>query len=183
MLRSELFTSEGMKYDEQLRQTEDYDFFARYIHQLSIFNLSIPLIKYRNYPVQTKGAILKDRDQVADQVRTSLLKAWGIPYSNQEFLLHNSLTKLGETTMSANLDEIERWLCKLLEFNRQQPWFEQKALSQIIGERWYEACYHFPQPGFSRFNEYRKSELFHLYKPSSYKRAKLLIKTLKAAVL
>jgi glycosyltransferase involved in cell wall biosynthesis len=159
MLRTRLFREQGMTYDGSLRQTEDYDFFARYVRALRIATLPEALIQYRVPPDAVKTAILTERATVADEVRERLLRDWGVVTSERELRVHNTIAMLGRPLGDITLAEVEAWLRKLIAFNDQQPLFEPAALRQGLGERWFEVCYTHPQRRLGSVRHYGRSPL------------------------
>ncbi|QKG55507.1 glycosyltransferase family 2 protein [Hymenobacter sp. BRD128] len=159
MMRTSLFREQGLRYNASLRQTEDYDFCARYIRQLRIATIQEALINYR-VPVRTqKQAILNERESVSDHVREQLLRDWGIPFTARELHVYNTLAMLERPPGDVTLAEVDAWLRKLLAFNERQPLFEPAALQRGLGERWFEVCYTYPQRRLGALREFRNSPL------------------------
>lgn len=159
MMRASIFTELGMRYDTQLRQTEDYDFCARYIRQLRIATIQEPLVKYR-VPLQVhKKDILSERANVSDVVREQLLRDWGIPFTTRELQVYNTISMLNKLGNDIPLNEVDAWLQKLVKYNEQHRLFEQAALRKGVGERWFEACYIYHQPRLRSWWQYRRSPL------------------------
>jgi len=177
MLRTSLLREQGMHYDGSLRQTEDYDFFARYVRQLRIYTVQAPLIQYRVPPDRQKKTVLTERASVADTVRADLLAAWGVQFTEQELAIHNSLAMLTSSGRSINLDEVEKWLHKLLDHNERTPWFEPTALQRCLGQRWFEACYTFPLPRLQGAVRFYQSPLATAWKPALQQHMKLWVRS------
>jgi glycosyltransferase involved in cell wall biosynthesis len=176
MLRTNLFREQGMSYNSELRQSEDYDFFARYIRQLRIVTLPIALIRYRVPPDVSKKTILTERATVADDVREQLLRRWGVSFSAQELRLHQAAAMLNQAYGNLDLGQLEAWLLKLLHHNEAHPLFEPAALQRGLSERWFEACYSQPRPDNMQY--FKKSELSAYFTPTKQQRLKSLIKSL-----
>ncbi|WP_152559969.1 glycosyltransferase family 2 protein [Hymenobacter sp. IS2118] len=157
MMRSSLFLEEGMHYDGALRQTEDYDFCARYIRQLRIATIQTPLVQYRVPDNAQKKTILNERASVSDVVREQLLRHWGIPFTKREILIYNKIAML-QPLLDVTLSEVERWLHKMVEYNEANPLFDQDALKRGLAQRWFEVCYHHPQAKFQGLRAYNSSE-------------------------
>lgn len=163
MLRTALFRERGLRYDDNLRQTEDYDFFCRYIRELRVANLPQPLLQYRVPVAANKERILAERTSVADEVRTKLLYDWGLLPSARELHIHHTISMLERPLGDITLDEIEEWLHKLLAFNEVQPLFEVAALRYGLGQRWFEACYTYQQSWLASWRKFRRSPLAIYY--------------------
>jgi glycosyltransferase involved in cell wall biosynthesis len=172
MLRMDLFREGMMRYDETLRQTEDYDFFARYVRELRVATLPEPLIRYRVPPRIAKTNILTERATVADEVRARLLCDWGINYTARELHVHNTIAMLERPLGDVLLSEVEEWLRKIIQHNERYPLFEPTALRKGLAERWFEVCYTHPQPWLGGVREFARSNLAVYYSLGFRKRLK-----------
>lgn len=180
MLRASLFQEQGLRYDATLRQTEDYDFCARYIRQLRIATIQESLLEYRVPEQVQKKAILSERANVSDKVRSQLLQQWGIPYTERELYVYNNISMLERPSRDVTLAEAEVWLQKLLSYNEQQPLFEQAALRRGLGERWFELCYTYSQARLGSLLHYRRSPLARYWQPTSRQRLGLVMQALRS---
>lgn len=179
MLRASLFKEQGLRYDAKLRQTEDYDFCARYIRQLTITTIQEPLVQYR-VPVRTqKHAILSERESVSDRVREQLLRTWGIPFTARELHVYNTIAMLERPSGDVTLAEAAAWLQKLVAYNEQQPLFEPAALRRGVGERWFEVCFTHRQPRLKGLTRYYRSPLASYWQPSARQRLSLAVRALR----
>ncbi|MCI1188910.1 glycosyltransferase family 2 protein [Hymenobacter sp. DH14] len=178
MLRTYLFREGGMQYDAALRQTEDYDFFARYIRELWAVALPEVLFHYRVPPKVSKNTILTDRASVADEVRARLLSDWGLPYTERELKLHNVISMLNRPLGDLTLKEVEMWLLKIILYNDEKPLFEPSALRHGLGERWFEVCYTYPQNWLKGIWEFENSPLAKYFAITLRQRFKFWIKSL-----
>lgn len=179
MLRASLFRELGMQYDAALRQTEDYDFFARYICELRIFNLQQALINYRVPPDVRKKDILSERAFVSDEVRERLLSSWGVPFTARELQVHNTIAMLERPNSNVTLAEVDAWLRKLLQYNQEQPLFESSALRRGLGERWFEVCYTYRQFRLRDMQTYYRSPLASDFPLSGKRILKFWLQTLR----
>lgn len=179
MMRTSLFTDLGMRYDAKLRQTEDYDFCARYIRQLRIATIQEPLIEYRVPHQVRKKDILSERATVSDVVRQQLLHDWNLPVTARELHVYNTIAMLERPGKDITLDEVEAWLQKLVAHNEQQPLFEPAALRCGVGERWFEVCYTYPHPRLSGLLRYRRSPLATYWPLGSRQQLAFLVRALR----
>jgi glycosyltransferase involved in cell wall biosynthesis len=176
MLRASLFTEQGMRYDATLRQTEDYDFCARYIRQLRIATIQEALIEYRMPPNVHKKDILSERSTVSDVVREQLLQQWQVPATARELQVHHTIAMLERPLRDVGLAEAGAWLQKLVRHNEKNPLFEMAALKRGLGERWFEVCYTHMQPRLATIGTYFGSPLVAFAPVSMRQRAKLLLR-------
>jgi glycosyltransferase involved in cell wall biosynthesis len=168
MMRASLFLQDGMRYDATLRQTEDYDFCARYIRQLQIATLQEPLIQYRVPLDAHKKDILKERADVSGLVRKQLLRQWGMKFSEREFAAYNFTAMLNCPSQDISLAEIAACLEKIIEYNEKVPLFDKDALERGVGQRWFEACY--------RYNQLHKGNATNYYQSSLSRYAPISIR-------
>lgn len=175
MLRASLLREDGMRYDASLRQTEDYDFFGRYVRVLRVAALPQALVRYRVPQATTKASILSERATVADEVRARLLRAWGLAPTDRELHIHNTIAMPERPLGSVRLEEVENWLRKLIVFNDERPWFNTQALRRGLGERWFEVCYtHVRHTGWRGWRAYHQSPLAGAWHPRLWQQLKLM---------
>ena len=174
MLRASLFREQGLRYDATLRQTEDYDFCARYIRQLHIATIQEPLVQYRVPPNVRKKDILSERATVSDDVREELLRQWQLPFTARELAVYNTIAMLERPLRDIELAEVEAWLQKIVRHNETAPLFEPAALRRGVGKRWFEVCYTHVQPRLKNFRTYFSSPLAS-YAPASMQQQALFI--------
>jgi glycosyltransferase involved in cell wall biosynthesis len=179
MLRTRLLREGGMQYDATLRQTEDYDFFARYVRELRLASLTQALISYRVPPDATKTSILTERATVANDVRERLLRTWGVSQQPRDMQIHNVVAMVGSPLGDISLDEVEEWLLRLIQYNAEQPLFEPAALRRGLGERWFEMCYAHPQPWLRNVRRFEHSPLATYFPVTGSKRLKFWAKALR----
>ncbi|NVO85928.1 glycosyltransferase family 2 protein [Hymenobacter terrestris] len=178
MLRTELLREQGLQYDATLRQTEDYDFFARYIRELRIHTIQEALIQYRVPPDIRKKEILSERATVADMVREQLLTRWKVSFTSEELKTHNTIAMLNHGA-GVSLQKVERWLLKLLAHNTQEAWFQPQALQRVLAQRWFEVCYTYRQPHLDGFRHFYRSPLSAGYSLGARQQAKFLFQALR----
>ena len=174
MLRASLFREQGLRYDATLRQTEDYDFCARYIRQLRIATIPEPLVRYRVSPNVQKKDILSERATVSDVVREALLRQWQLPFTARELTVYNTIAMLKRPLRDITLKEVEAWLQKLVHHNETAPLFEPAALRRGVGERWFEVCYTHMQPQLKNIRTCLGSPLV-AYAPASVRQQVFLL--------
>ena len=174
MLRASLFREQGLRYDATLRQTEDYDFCARYIRQLRVATIPEPLVQYRVPANVQKRDILSERATVSDVVREELLRQWQLPFTARELAVYNTIAMLERPLRDIKLTEVEAWLQKIVRHNETVPLFEPAALRRGVRERWFEVCYTHMQPRMKSFRTYFGSPLA-TYAPASMRQQTLFL--------
>ncbi len=175
MMRRELF-NQGCRYDDRYRQSEDYDFFVRYINQLTISTIPETLIKYRIYPSDIKPSILKDRKASTESIQRALFKEWGLSFTDDEIDLHTHISYYDAVATEQLLDQIHSWLTKILEHNRRTPWFDQNHLERFIAEKWFDVCYNLTPKKCRTSRIYKTSDLSRNMHLSFMSKAKHIIR-------
>lgn len=154
MLRSELFFEQGMRYDNSLRQAEDYDFFARYTEQLCADVLPEPLMHYRTYANASRECIVFERKKQVDAIRREFLTRRGFALAESEFALLDILYNLDQPLAPHTLEEVANLFNKILVLNEESKTFDEAALQSFLASRWFYACYHYPQKRLKSLKEY-----------------------------
>jgi glycosyltransferase involved in cell wall biosynthesis len=167
----------GLRYDGQLRQTEDYDFFGRYLHQLTIANLPEALVNYRVLPQSVRPAVYEERLRVANEIRARLLTTFGVPFSARELHLHNTISHHPFSLGDLTLPEVHEWLWKLYTSNQQSGFAEPEAMLRAVAERWFLTCYLNPDKRTNSLREYRRQPLSRYYALPAKLHGKFLLKS------
>lgn len=177
MLRAHRWRVLGLCYDDQLRQTEDYDFFGRYLGQLTIANLPEALVDYRVLPQAVRPAVYEQRLRVANEVRARLLTTFGVHYSAWELHLHNTISHHPFTLGDLTLPEVHDWLWKIYTSNQHSGFADSAALLRAVAERWFLTCYLNPDKRTNSLREYQRQPLARHYAPPAKLRGKFLLKS------
>jgi glycosyltransferase involved in cell wall biosynthesis len=179
MLRSTLFKELNLSYDGDLRQTEDFDFFARNIKCMNVCSLPDALLLYRTYPTGLRNTVLSERQVISNQVRERLLSAWGIPHDRREAELHHALAHSDVSKINV-LDpcEFADWMNKLVAHNSRNPWFAEPALRRTLSEKWFHLCYMNPRPYLANYRAFQKSSFAQPFAGGTKLKAKFILKEL-----
>jgi glycosyltransferase involved in cell wall biosynthesis len=159
MMRSELFLDKNMRYNDAIKQAEDYDFFARYIKFLNINVIPEPLLYYRTYSSGFKQNIVDERKISVKSIRQQFLNNWGIPFSEAEFNLLDLVYNLDDPLVNYNLDDVESLINKIIIYNKNNLLFDDYALRRFFAQRWFYVCYHNPQKKLRSISTYYGSNL------------------------
>jgi len=168
----------GLKYDEQLRQTEDYDFFARYFNVLNVCNIQEPLMFYRTYPEDNRTDILSDRFETAMRIRKMFLSSLGLSFDNEELHIHHCLYHYQIPAANVSLDNVERWLKKIELFNDQKAIFDSKALAGVLARKYFDFCYLHTFPNLRSFRAFQNSDYSKIVNLNLSLKIKFLMKGL-----
>ncbi|GAL83786.1 glycosyl transferase family 2 [Sporocytophaga myxococcoides] len=166
----------GHKYNEHLRQTEDYDFFARYYDVLNVCNIQEPLMFYRTYPEDKRKEILSDRFETAMRVRKEFLLSIGLPFDKEELQIHHCLYHYQLPANNIYLQNVEKWLKKLESFNNQKLIFDPKALTSVLARKYFEFCYLHTFPYLKSFRAFQHSDYSRILNPELSLKIKFIMK-------
>lgn len=177
MFRKTVFDSSDNFYEPSLRQySEDYELWVRLVDKFQFANIPLVKLKYRTFPPAIKDNAENKRRDNSAMVRQQMLNKAGIHPTVAESGLHKVLSDL---TVGINADTFRKvlaWAEKIHTTNNNSRYFDQSALSKILGEQVYVLLYNNPQisvklremRNFSFFRNYKVP--FYLYMKNSVKR-------------
>lgn len=142
MLRTSFLKAESLRYDSQYTQAQDYDFWSRlfaFPHARGA-NLPTPLLRYRRHDNQTTREHNTNQKSTSCDVRRRQLSQLGITPTEQEILLHNSISECMGVVDIQELDRVEGWLRRIMEVNAQSDFHEERALQTILSDQWLQLC-------------------------------------------
>ena len=168
--RRQTFIEKGLRYDEQYLHAEDFKLWQRASEHFPIANIAEVLLKYNIHPgsiSQTKQVV---QAQTLRRIDKEALSRLGINASDAELYLHRCLGNGGEELKTVSLDEVERWLQRLLVANDVAHHYSKKALRRLCGELWLQACWmkerritwRFLKSSLSRYLNLKKRIVFTL---------------------
>lgn len=133
MMRRDLVMEHGCY---QLSQAEDYDLWVRLTPYCEMANLPEPLVLYRLQAEQATAKMKSEVSRWSKSVHAKALDLLGVQFSEEELDLHHSLHTGAFEKSRCYVERVERWLCKLLEVNRESGVRDQKALASVLFEIW-----------------------------------------------
>ncbi|OWP61512.1 hypothetical protein CDA63_19040 [Hymenobacter amundsenii] len=176
--RRSLLQDHNLRYDDTIQDTfgEDYEFIARLAQVTKIENQPTVLLNYRTLPQTQKVAVHAHRNAKSNQIRKRLLNLFGIPFTERELVIHNTVSyiplKLGDIT----LGEVHDWLWKIYVFNQQRHYTTDDAMLRCVAERWFLTCYHNTEMNINALREYKNGLLAKHYEPTFQLLGKFLLR-------
>jgi len=140
MMRTNLFTEQGLDYDLTCINGEDYDLWSRAIEVTKITNLPEVLALYRYHPGQTIQVDQERTLRFVTRIHEAQLKRLGLQPTPKELETHLSL---GASKICPNhqlLEDANSWLHKLSEANRTSGLYAEPEFSRVLQERWIGLC-------------------------------------------
>jgi glycosyltransferase involved in cell wall biosynthesis len=138
--RRQAFIEKGLRYDEQYSHAEDLQLWQRASEFFPIANIAEVLLKYNIHPKSISQTKQDEQAQTLRRIDKESLNRLGIKASDAELDLHRHLGNGGEELKIVLLDEVERWLRRLLVANDAAHHYSKKALRKICGDLWLQAC-------------------------------------------
>ncbi|MCE5324035.1 glycosyltransferase family 2 protein [bacterium] len=160
MMRRDLIEREGLYYDPDFKQAEDYELWSRFSRCCEMANIPEILLHYRTYPTQATFAFQGDVERWSGFVHKRLLRDMGIDPTDDEMELHLALHRSCFKTSRSYLEQIEQWLCKLVGANRHSSLRESNTFELMIFERWCAACALEWKLGLWAWRKLKKSSLY-----------------------
>lgn len=142
MARKALFNDYNLRYDGSYYPTEDYELWTRAIDIASTANLKETLLRYRVHNGSMTGSDWDQMDRQATRIIRGELDKLGIPYSEEELILHRNIGRGRSCRFRepSKLDQAEVWLGRLIDVNRERQRYDAAALSNTIALIWFRLC-------------------------------------------
>ncbi len=134
LIRHSLFDT--FQYSNEYDKAEDYHLWCQVVESKKIQNIPIALYQYRFHQEMTNIVARSKQIEGANKVRKHMIMRTGIIPSNNEMELHInfSLQKLD----LKNIDQIIKWLTKILTTNETLNYYDDTSLKKSIGEFWWQ---------------------------------------------
>lgn len=177
--RRSLLSEHGLCYDDTIQDTfgEDYEFIARVAQVVPIVNQPEILLHYRTLSQTVKGDVHARRNAKSNQIREKLLRNWGIPFTDRELHIHNTISYYPFKLGNISLEEVHNWLWKIYEYNQIQEYTNVDAMLRCVAERWFLTCYLNPDRSVNSLHKYRQHQLAQFFAPTANLRRKFLLKS------
>jgi len=178
MFRKEALDKSGLRYNESINCSEDYDLWSRCVEKFLMANIGKVLLRYRVHP---QGATQVRRQETLDlsrKIRLELLRRIGLKPTAEEAYAHNSKRPENGEPIMTFLTNKESWLLKILEANAKKHIYREESLDKIIYERWRMVC-GLNSPDIETWKLFTSSKIFKLGPKNRYTDSlKMLLKCL-----
>jgi glycosyltransferase involved in cell wall biosynthesis len=159
MMRRELVADNGLQYDTEFKEAEDYELWTRVADFCKLANLPEVYLLYRVTSKQKTARFEDDVTNWSALIQRRLLEKMGVEPSPDEMDIHVSLHKSRFERSRDYVDRVEQWLCKLIEGNRATGYHEPEALAVVLQERWNAVCSAQTALGFWAWRTYISSPI------------------------
>lgn len=121
MIRAHQFS-----YPSDYPNAEDYALWAVMVETGVFHNLPDALYSWRIHDAQVSTVKYEQGRASGKEIHRMLLSKFGVPFTEEELSMHTNFQRFIGTRV------LETWLEKLLEYNRQHPYYDQSALSNVV---------------------------------------------------
>ncbi|MBC6697796.1 glycosyltransferase family 2 protein [Hymenobacter puniceus] len=179
LFRRSLLQEYGLSYDDTIKDTfgEDYEFITRLAQVTDIVNQPEILLHYRTFPQTLKADVHARRNAKSNQIREQQLRAFGIPFTERELHVHNTISYIPFTLGDISLAEVHAWLWKMHTFNQARQYVASEAMLRCLAERWFLTCYLSSDKKVNSLREFRRQLLAQHYNVPVKLRAKFLLRS------
>ncbi|MFZ2621012.1 MAG: glycosyltransferase family 2 protein [Minisyncoccia bacterium] len=132
--------------------SEDYNLWVKLSKYEKLANIPKVLLLYRLHETNVTSVHKQKNRESASAIRLRELTDLGLSPTREDMIIHNS-TK-------SDLNEQEKWLEKIIEANKVNKIYNNKALNKIIYHRWFEACLSHTKEGLPVYKKFTSSPLY-----------------------
>ncbi len=140
MIRRDLLKVTKLLYDPSYKHAEDFELWVRASEYTSLANIGKILLRYRLNPQQVSKRHNEEQIFNAARVRLSQLYNLGIFPSDEEIYIHRSISLLCLETDRLFVENVEKWIFKLMNINMETKIYPELTFSEVLCERWFEVC-------------------------------------------
>lgn len=154
----------GISYRDEYIHAEDYDLWARLSLSWRLYNIPEILLKYRVHKQQISQVNSFAQKDTAIKIKATLLENLGAHPTSDDLATHILVTSYGTRLQKKSLDDVEKWLMKLILVNKESGKFDQQKFSQIVERYWKIFCMQDGSLGLYVFTRCVGSPLYQINK-------------------
>jgi glycosyltransferase involved in cell wall biosynthesis len=147
MLKSAIF-KQGLKYDETLETSQDYDLWVRSAKFAKFYNIPEVLLYYRKHVEQISSIKKIKQWENGNIVRGRYFKILNLRHSHKQFDQHNLIRKPEPLDNIMQLLQLESWIHILIK--------NSQLSNEVILKNWFLLCIRCSHFGFRVFREFFK---------------------------
>jgi len=151
ILRRDLFTRTGLRYDINYKYGQDYELWSRAANYTRMENIPEVLLHYRVHSQQVGNHHSAEQLAFTKNVWIYQLKHLIPNPSSDEIALHLMIGVIGrgeDLNTKECVFQLHDWLRYLQITNHNLSVYPEPEFSQILAQRWLGLCYHTPKLGF-----------------------------------
>jgi glycosyltransferase involved in cell wall biosynthesis len=159
MIRKQIIDKYGIKYNESLRLSEDYDMWAKINKYSKITNIKKYLLLYRIHQESVSRKYSDIQKNKSDEIKLKQLENLNIIPTEEEKIIHINIYKPENYEIIDFLNKQQKWLTKLVEQNKKVGYAKEPQFSIVVANRWLNICSVNANYDFKIFKYFWKSEL------------------------
>lgn len=175
IIRKSVLDLYNFSYDQHYKHVEDYALWMQISKVAKISNVQEFLFRYRSHDTQVSTQHNRVQKDTANALRGRYLEENGFVFTAEELDIHNTIAGNTFITSREQLDNIEKWLAKLVAQNTLNESFAPKAFNKVMGKFWADSC-GYTNLGFYAFFRFFRSGLKKYYSLGIMGRVRLAVK-------
>ena len=157
-----IFKAKGINYNRDYLHVEDYRLWTELAQLGDFVNINKPLLFYRSHSNQISNIKRMEQLRKCASIRSEYLHTLKINFTEKQFVTHNFLSDNYFIRNKVELNDIEEWLCYLVEKNNENKSIATVSFNRCIQKMWKDSCGN-TKFGLFAFRSYYKSSLSKIY--------------------
>ena len=150
IIRKDIFVQNGFYYPTESNLAEDYYLWAKIFQKTVMANIPKVLVKYRLHHNSASYSHHLALQESANKIRFNMLNQWGEEISNEEFEIHQMISR-GEYIDSYDfVYRSQRWFLRMLDMNLTKKVYNQSFLEKYLSLSFYFICSNAKSLGWGR---------------------------------
>lgn len=175
IIRKSVLIENNIRFNENYKHVEDYEFWVQLSKVTKLSNVKGFLLKYRTHDAQVSNIHTGTQKDNSEVVRENYLRSLGFSFTEKDLQANTLVATNALITSEEKLGEIENWLLKLVDQNKQLNSIKAEHFNFMMGKAWFDSC-GITNLGMIAYNKFFKSALATHYPLSSKQKVKLLAK-------
>lgn len=140
MFRRRLVDDGLLRYDEAFKHAEDYHLWSQLLDRALAANLPDAVLSYRLHPQQVSSDSSSKQHEASLRVRRQMLQAAEVDFSEDDFVLHESVLLERPLPMTNYLPLLADWFARLEAANARSSYWDNSALHAILRSKFQETA-------------------------------------------
>lgn len=140
IIRRSVVEKNKLRYDEQYRYAQDYEFWFRCAKHTRLANLPDPLLIRREHPNQISASSSNEQALAARRIREHIIRELGAAPTKSELHLHDKMVSGRHECDKLYVKSASAWLSKLCQSNNSTAVFPEPTFSEELYKRWFSIC-------------------------------------------
>lgn len=159
MFRNSFVKEKKISYNQEFKHAEDYNLWLGIINETEFAILPEYLLFYENHPDQISVAFDKEQKAALSKTHHQFFSSINLNANAEELEIHRRLFYQDYIFTETFLEEVEKWILKIIENKALQKILGIKALTKTAAVVWFEVCTHFATNNVNSTRKYYSSSL------------------------